>query len=154
MNNATIIMLYTLAAFAMIGLIKMKMYFHHTMDMDRKSLQEPTSDELLKILVLHGQWLFIRNWGVMCSCAIVMVPGGHGKDTPPFISAWGGGVMGLCPCVPEHLALRITFQCPRSGRVGLRRRRMHCIGPWQPLAVAMAVTALSAGSLITTTETC
>jgi hypothetical protein len=60
MSRATIIMLYAAAALALIGLIKLLMYFHHSSNTTpRKSLTDPISDELLKVLVLHGQWLYI-----------------------------------------------------------------------------------------------
>jgi hypothetical protein len=60
MSRVTIVILYTVGALAIIGLIKLLMYFHHSSNTTgRKSLEEPISDELLKVLVLHGQWLYI-----------------------------------------------------------------------------------------------
>jgi hypothetical protein len=59
MPRVAIVLLYTAAALAMIGLIKLLMYFESPDTATRPSLQQPIPSELLKVLVLHGQWLFI-----------------------------------------------------------------------------------------------
>jgi hypothetical protein len=59
MPKVAIVLLYTAAALAMIGLIKLLMYFESPASATRPSLQQPIPSELLKVLVLHGQWLFI-----------------------------------------------------------------------------------------------
>jgi hypothetical protein len=59
MPKVAIIILYIAAGLAMIGLIKLMTFFESLNTTARVSLQHPIPSELLKILVLHGQWLHI-----------------------------------------------------------------------------------------------
>ena len=50
---------YLLAALAMIGLVKLLVYFQTADLASRTDLQTPTPSELLRALVIHSQWLYI-----------------------------------------------------------------------------------------------
>lgn len=60
MSRAAIVVLYVLTALAMVGLVKVLVHFSTASSTkQRPSLHVPLPEELLKILVLHGQWIFI-----------------------------------------------------------------------------------------------
>ncbi len=57
MSKPVIILLYIAAAFAMIALIKLLLYFNRSAtNITRTDLQRARPEEFLKVLVLHGQW--------------------------------------------------------------------------------------------------
>jgi hypothetical protein len=68
MAKGAIITLYVLRAVAMVGLVKLLVYFSIAADTTtRPDLLQPVHVELLKLLVIHSQWLYII-------CNFVAVP--------------------------------------------------------------------------------
>lgn len=62
MAQASILVLYALGVLGMIGLIKALVHFSSTANNSaRPSLRKPVPVELLKVMLLHGQWLFIMS---------------------------------------------------------------------------------------------
>ena len=62
MAPASIIALYVLAALGMVLLIQVMVFFAGTSKATtRADWQAPIPAELLKVLVLHGQWLYIMS---------------------------------------------------------------------------------------------
>ena len=61
MSTGTILVLYVIAAVAMIGLVKLLVHLSTSVDLAvaRTDLQTPTPAELLRALVIHAQWLYI-----------------------------------------------------------------------------------------------
>jgi hypothetical protein len=61
MATGTIIILYMIAAVAMIGLVKLLVHLSTSADLavTRTDLLTPTPAELLRALVIHAQWLYI-----------------------------------------------------------------------------------------------
>ena len=60
MSKAAIIVLYVLAIFAMMGLVRLLVHFTTSADLvPRTDLQTPIPAELLRALVIHAQWLYI-----------------------------------------------------------------------------------------------
>ena len=60
MSAGAIIAVYLLAALAVIGLVKLLVYFTTSADLGtRTDLQTPTPSEMLRALVIHSQWLYI-----------------------------------------------------------------------------------------------
>jgi hypothetical protein len=63
MSRPLIISLYVLAAVAMMALIKLMLHFEKQSGKRmRQGLQQTLPEELLKIMVLHGQWLYIISY--------------------------------------------------------------------------------------------
>jgi hypothetical protein len=88
MPKTAIIVLYTAAVLAMIGLVMLLLYFQSDTTA-RPSLQQPLPSELLKVLVLHGQWLFIL-------ANLVGIPWPATLMYPLQVS--GTGVLLVTPC--------------------------------------------------------
>jgi hypothetical protein len=88
MPRVVIIVLYTAAVLAMIGLVMLLLYFQSD-TAARPSLQQPLPSELLKVLVLHGQWLFIL-------ANLVGIPWPATLMYPLQVS--GTGVLLVTPC--------------------------------------------------------
>jgi len=62
LQAVTIVMLYSGAALAMVVLIKLMVYFSRSSKgCARPNLKQPVGEELLKVLILHGQWLYIMS---------------------------------------------------------------------------------------------
>jgi hypothetical protein len=108
MSAGTIILLYLLAAVAVVGLVKLLVYFSTSTDLvTRTDLQTPTPSEMLRALVIHSQWLFII-------CNLVGIPWPAALTDRCRSSAASG---------PAPLALALGLTAPFATRVYLSRCR-------------------------------
>jgi hypothetical protein len=93
----------------MIGLIKLLMHFHHTSNTaTRPNPLKLIPDELLKVLVLHGQWLFILSnlvgipWPTTLAHPLQVING--------IWSSANGSSIGLDCILPRTSAIPVAVQ--------------------------------------------
>jgi len=108
MSSGAIIVLYMLAVIAVVGIIKLLVWFSTSGYMGgRTDLQQPTPAEMLRALVLHSQWLYII-------CSTVGVPWPSSLSYPMQVvggiwSSTSGSSLGI-DCILRHGRLPVSIQ--------------------------------------------
>jgi hypothetical protein len=129
MSAGAIISLYLLAAVAVIGLVKLLVYFSTSADLvTRTDLQTPTPSEMLRALVIHSQWLFII-------CNLVGIPWPAALTVPMQViggiwSSTSGSSIGF-DCILRNKGVPVAVQ-----------KVLICL--FTPLGIMFAVLAIEA----------
>lgn len=109
MPKGAIIALYVLGAVAMVGLVKLLVFFSTAADTaQRTDMQEPVPAELLRVLVIHSQWLYII-------CNFVAVPWPSTLSVPMQVisgiwSSTSGSSVGLECVLSRGTGLPVAVQ--------------------------------------------
>jgi hypothetical protein len=132
MSQAAIVMLYVMAAFAMMGLVRLLVHFSTSADLaPRTDLQTPIPAELLRALVIHAQWLYIISM-------MVGVPW-------PATIAWPLQVIG--GIWSSTSGSSIGFECILRGSKGLPvavQKLLICL--FTPAGILCGVLMIEAGT--------